>query len=592
MYHFSDDVRREYENSPVPILVIEKLEQDGYTLALVSNGFLDLYGTQRNHVDTSDFGNNIEAFFDKIHPDEADKLKLISNDFLKRQTEYDITFRLRKSDGYHLIYAVGYWNTNPEGNVLAFITFTDVQKHEKVLADIAKKFDFFQKDDFYVDALTQLPNINYLNKYVKGHIEKMISEGKTPVYMYFDIDSMQSYNNKYGFERGDQLLVLVANILFEEYRHSLIARTDSDHFLVVDCFEGKQETIDKVERVNAKVKSQAYGTTTGFHVGIYVETGSEHPSESVGHAIRANKLIQDELSTIYRFYTEEDDALFHHQRYIIENFHKAMDQGYIKVFYQGFLRIETGNGMGFEALARWMDPEKGMISPSDFIPPLEKYHLMHEFDLYIFERVCMEIEPRYKAGLPILPVSINFSRQDFDYIDVVEEINRIVDKYHIEQYGIDKSFFIIEITEEGIAKATDKFHEQLKKIRENGYKLWVDDFGSGYSSLNVFSSFDIDLIKLDMNLLRNLDAHKGANRVVIKSVIDVAHTLGIHTLCEGLETEEQRQFLLDVGCELAQGFLYHKPEGLDTIFERLNIGIPIPKWETTEEREHREEKWR
>lgn len=199
------------------------------------------------------------------------------------------------------------------------------------------KGSFFQKDDFYVDALTQLPNINYLNKYVKGHIEKMISEGRTPVYMYFDIDSMQSYNNKYGFERGDQLLVLVANILFDEYRHSLIARTDSDHFLVVDCFEGKQETIDKVESVNAKVKSEAYGTTTGFHVGIYVETCSEHPSESVGHAIRANKLIRDELSTTYRFYTEEDDALFHHQRYIIENFHKAMDQGYIKVFYQGFL---------------------------------------------------------------------------------------------------------------------------------------------------------------------------------------------------------------------------------------------------------------
>ena len=104
---------------------------------------------------------------------------------------------------------------------------------------------------------------------------------------------------------------------------------------------------------------------------------------------------------------------------------------------------------------------------------------------------------------------------DFDYIDVIEEINRIYDKYDISQYGIDKSYFIIEITEQGLAKATDKFYEQLAKIRENGYKLWVDDFGSGYSSLSVFSNFDIDLIKFDMNLLMNLDSNNGANRAII-----------------------------------------------------------------------------
>ena len=142
-----------------------------------------------------------------------------------------------------------------------------------------------------------------------------------------------------------------------------------------------------------------------------------------------------------------------------------------------------------------------------------------------------------------------------------------------------------------MALATDVFIDQLRKIRESGYKLWIDDFGSGYSSLNVFSRFDVDLIKFDMELLRNLDVHNGANREILKAMIDVAKRLGIHTLCEGMETEEQKQFLLEAGCELAQGYLYHEPEELDTIFERLHIGIPIPRWETTKERLEREKTW-
>ena len=120
----------------------------------------------------------------------------------------------------------------------------------------------------------------------------------------------------------------------------------------------------------------------------------------------------------------------------------------------------------------------------------------------------------------------------------------------------------------------------------------MDDFGSGYSSLNVFSNFDIDLIKFDMNLLMNLDSRNGANRVIIKAMIDVAHKLGIHTLCEGMETEEQRQFLLDAGCELGQGYFYHIPESLDTILDRLHKNIPIPKWESENERNEREKSWR
>ena len=591
MYIFPEDIKKSYESLKVPMIIIEPLASGDYEPLAISDGFLDFHSLSRDYLKRFHSKWDNEIFFERIHPEEKDKLRAMSMDFLKKKTDYDITFRVRMDDGYHLMHSIGYWQTMEEGTDLAFLVYQDVQKHKDMFVEIANKYKLFQRDEFYIDALTNLPNINYVNKNGDSKIQEIIGRGKLPIAIYLDIDSMQSYNRKYGLKRGDELLILVANILTAEFPHGIVARIFSDHFTVIDEYLSDEETVKKIESVNSKVKSRAFGITTGLNVGIYVGKKNDSLKECIDHSVRANKLVGEDLNKYYRFYTEEDDSLYNHQRYIIENFYTAMDNNWIKVFYQCFLRIETGNGMGFEALARWIDPERGMINPDDFIPALEKYHLMHEMDLYMFEAVCKEIKIRYDEGLPLLPVSINFSRQDFDYIDVIEEINKIYDKYDISQYGIDKSYFIIEITEQGLSKATDKFHEQLKKIRENGYKLWVDDFGSGYSSLNVFSSFDIDLIKFDMSLLINLDAHNGVNRVILKGMIDVAHELGVHTLCEGMETEEQKDFLLNAGCELGQGFFYHRPESLDAILERFHKDIPIPKWESEKERQAQDNSW-
>ncbi|WP_022766737.1 EAL domain-containing protein [Butyrivibrio sp. XPD2006] len=592
MYIFPDEIKKSYESLKVPMIVMGPSASGDYEPLAISDGFINYYGASREDWYGYYGGRLKEGLFARVHPSERDKLRAISHDFLDKKTEYDVTFRARRDVGYHLIHSIGYWQKMEDGTDLAFIVYHDVQKHEDTLLEISNRYKLFQKDEFYFDSLTSLPNINYVNKNGDSKIQEITARGKIPVVLYLDIDSMQSYNRRYGFEKGDDLLILVANILMEEFTHGIVVRIVSDHFAVIDEYSGEEDIISKIEDINSKIKIRAYGTTTGLNIGVYVGNEGVSYTEALDHAIRANKLVGEDLNKFYRFYTAEDDTLYNHQRYIVENFDKAMEEGWIKVFYQCFLRIESGNGMGFEALARWVDPVYGMVRPDDFIPALDKYHLTHEMDLYMFETVCKEVKIRYDEGLPLLPVSINFSRQDFDYIDVVGELNRIYDEYNIDQYGIDKSYFIIEITEQGLATATDAFYEQLAKIRESGYKLWVDDFGSGYSSLNVFSNFDIDLIKFDMNLLMNMDARNGANKVIIKGMIDIAHKLGIHTLCEGMETEEQRQFLLDAGCELGQGYFYHIPESLDTILDRLHKNIPIPKWESKNERIEREKSWR
>lgn len=591
MYTFPDEIKKSYENLRIPLIIMGPVANGKYEPLVISDGLFALNKVSRELWKGFDGDRLLEDLINKIHPSERAMFSAISYGFFDRKADYDITFRIKINDGYHLIHSVGYWQTMEDGTDLVFLLYQDVQKYENKLLEISNEYKLFQTDEFYYDSLTNIPNMNYINKHGEDKIQEIIARGHKPVVLYIDIDSMQSYNRKYGLEKGDELLMLVANILAREFTKGTVARIVSDHFVVIDEYHGEEEMISRIEMVNSEIKVRAYGTTTGLNVGIYVGNKNVTHTESIDHAIRANKLVGADLKKFYRFYSEEDDTLYNHQRYIIENFDKAMENGWIKVFYQCFLRIETGNGMGFEALARWMDPKHGQVNPDDFMPALEKYHLTHELDLYLFEEVCKEIKIRYDEGLPLLPVSINFSRQDFDYIDVIGELNRIYDKYDISQYGIDKSYFIIEITEQGLVTATDKFYEQLAKIRENGYKLWVDDFGCGYSSLSVFSNFDIDLIKFDMDLLLNLDSHNGANRIVIKALIDVAHQLGIHTLCEGMETEEQRQFLLSVGCELGQGYCYHRPESLETILDRFHKNIPIPKWESEDERNEREKNY-
>ena len=596
MYKLSEDIKTAYELMEVPLLIFSG-EDENLIPLLVSNGFYRLFGHDRKTL-TENFA---EVIFYRVHPDEKAKLRHVSIEFLKHNCNYDLIFRARVNDTYHPIHAVGVWQKMPDGGEVAIITYTDMDNHETEMSELVEKYRFFQKDSFYTDTLTGLQNINYMHRFAVERIDRIRDKGDTPVIMYYDLDSMQSYNTRYGFSRGDELLLLVSNILQDIFPYALVTRGADDHFIIldgmppVDMEELGRNPRDilsaKIDEANTRVREEAYGTTTGIHCGICVFDINTSIIEGLDHAKMAAKELGEDLNICYKFYTPEDNSVYLKERYIVENFDSAIKNDWFKVYYQALQRLESNKGFGFEALARWNDPERGLLPPAYFIPVLEKYHLLHIMDLHMFEKVCQELKVRYDTGLPLLPVSINFAGQDFDYVDVADELDRIVKKYNIEQYGIDRTYFVVEITEQDMATATKHFYDQIKQIRSYGFRLWIDDFGSGYSSLNVFSKFDADLIKFDMDLLRNLDANNGVNREVLKSMFSLAKKLKIHTLCEGMETEEQRQFLLENGCELGQGYLYHKPEPLDSILKRLNEGIPIPEWERREERMEYRRRW-
>nr|MCR5403192.1 EAL domain-containing protein [Butyrivibrio sp.] len=226
---------------------------------------------------------------------------------------------------------------------------------------------------------------------------------------------------------------------------------------------------------------------------------------------------------------------------------------YFRVYYQKEVRALTGKVCGFEALARWKDPVMGIISPLVFVEVLESVHLVHKLDICIIDMVCSDLRDDIDSGCCVEPVSVNLSQLDFELCDILSEINKCREKY-----GIPTELLHIEVTESAIASGSDFLGEQIKKFRDAGYEVWMDDFGSGYSSFNNLKNYDFDVLKIDMDFLRSFETNK-KSKVILATIVNMAKELGIHTLAEGVETQEQYEFLKRIGCEKLQGYLFGKP---------------------------------
>ena len=245
-----------------------------------------------------------------------------------------------------------------------------------------------------------------------------------------------------------------------------------------------------------------------------------------------------------------------------DRFHEALGSGRIRAWFQPVFRSLTQQIMGAEALARWLNPDGSLISPADFIPDLERSGLIFELDMEMIRQACALYDELRRRGTPLNSVSVNLSRLDFAREDLLEQICAALDSFSVPREAIK-----LEITESVMLEDTDVFEAMFRRFRDEGFQVWLDDFGSGYSSLNVLQNYAFDVIKFDMLFLRKMSA-KGRN--MLASLISMAKTLGVHTLTEGVETNEQREFLLDVGCEAQQGFYYARPLSKEALIEQID----------------------
>ena len=256
------------------------------------------------------------------------------------------------------------------------------------------------------------------------------------------------------------------------------------------------------------------------------------------------------------------------EEFVIQNYQKAIKYHEIQTYYQPVIRTVTRQLCSFEALARWVDPELGMIYPDEFIPVLERQGLIHLLDAAILRQVCARIRSCLLKGEIPIPVSVNLSRLDFTLCDIFTIADNIVSEYQIPH-----DFIYFEITESVMAEQKDYLMGIVDRFRMAGYQIWMDDFGSAYSSLNVLKDFSFDELKLDMSFLRPFSLR---SKRIVTAIVKMAKVIDIHTLAEGVETQDQFEYLRDIGCEKVQGYYFGKPMPYEDALSNLkDRGIAI-----------------
>ena len=393
--------------------------------------------------------------------------------------------------------------------------------------------------------------------------------------IYVTLFNFSSFNASYGLESGNQLLQRIGAILRSHFPDAVIGHLAADNFCILVL---KDHVLEKLEKALMAINRLIGDAYVQCKAGVVIFGSDFVPLKALKNLdwqgpLDMSKLAADSIKNdgnrSWALYTPDMGQKAVDTAFVLRNFEKAMEKGHIHVYYQPITRALTGKVCGLEALARWEDPEKGMILPSLFVPVLEKMKLIHLLDRYVIESTARLYQRLKEAGHPILPVSVNLSRVDFDIMkpfDFMEEI--------IFRYQVPRQFFHIEVTESALTRDRGVLKQELLRFKKAGYRLWLDDFGSGYSSLNVLQEFPFDLLKIDMAFLRNFNEE---SRKIIRSIILMAKNLSVHTLAEGAETKEQVDFLRESGCEKIQGWFYGKPMTSEDFEKKLMEGTYVPE---------------
>ena len=370
--------------------------------------------------------------------------------------------------------------------------------------------------------------------------------------VFFNITNFHLYNATHGFRQGDLCLQHIEGILQDVFPECPVLHLGADNFAVLAEEANVQTRIDKAcQRVQAYIGNPNIALKAGIRFLSGPRSLKDLNVAFDSEAKIACDTIKKDASRHWAIYTQELGLRHKMQNYVREYLDQALEKGFIRLYLQPIIRTLTGKLVGAEVLARWESPQYGMISPAIFIPVLEEAHLIHKLDAYILNAVAKMTRQNLDNGLPALPVSVNLSRLDFILQDPFATTEAIREKY-----DLPLGLLQVEVTENALVDKMEPVLDGIRRFQQGGYPVLLDDFGSGYSSLNVLKDYDFDTIKFDMKFLHPFTEK---SRKILKSLVSMAKDLHIHTLAEGAETKEQCDFLREIGCEKIQGYYYGKP---------------------------------
>lgn len=394
--------------------------------------------------------------------------------------------------------------------------------------------------------------------------------------LYFDIDNFKCINDLYGYHEGDIILREVAQYLSESNaKMQISARESADHFITMVLLQNGTNLKERVQEFALGFTEQQKRRNS--HCNIRLTIGACIIDESqrdivsaIDNANYARKQVKS--NSIYRFemFDDEMDQRVKNERLILSTKEQALREQEFLIYLQPKIELIPNKIVGAEALVRWRRPDGSMLQPGAFIPLFEENGFVLLLDFYVYQEVCKLIRGWLDEGRTVVPVSVNVSRLHLYQRNFVEEIRKLINEYQIAPKYIE-----FELTESILLDNTELAVSVMKELQSIGFHVSIDDFGAGYSSLNLLKDMKADVLKLDKGFFREGEM-KRQEKIIVSNIINMAKQLDMRVLSEGVETKAQLEFLKEVYCDMAQGYFFAKPMPVQQ-FEEMIMGS---KYET------------
>jgi len=433
------------------------------------------------------------------------------------------------------------------------------------------------------DPLTKL----FTREYFYERTRQLLDQHPEQKYVliHWNVQRFKVINDVFGTKTGDRVLVNISEqIMGLVGNEGTFSRMGDDNF--VFCLPEKnltEEWLYKNATITLINDVVAYTFKSTF--GIYIIENNTLPVNTMCNRVKMAQESVDLISIVkgrpFAYYDAQMRNRILEEQELSSQVQLALHEKQFEAYFQPIYSITTGKIVSAEALVRWNHPDKGLLTPNVFIPLLERSGLVYQLDCYVWEEVSKFLARQLKEGLPCVPISVNISRVDFYSTTLLEDLQGIVDGNQLP-----KQYFRVEVTESAYSDDPDKLAMIVNELREMGFEVLLDDFGSGYSSLNTLKDMPVDILKVDMRFLENFDESKRAGNIMA-SVIRMARWLNMRVVAEGVETVEQIHFLNGVGCDTIQGYFFSKPVPQDAFQKLLAAGpvnMPENPFEDTAER--------
>ena len=408
---------------------------------------------------------------------------------------------------------------------------------------------------------SMIKNISAVRHFRRNVYNLIFSSSKNIAFIQFDIRKFKLINDLYGEKFGDEILNFIIKRL-GEYCHEeqFFINLRSDVFMIVTEYGNEEELTELVKHLDERI-TNFKNVKLQLSYGIYtVEDKTMELRQMEDRSAMARKAAKNNILTNVVFYKEQFKVSLYNRKFIEENMQSAIAERQFMMYLQPKYSIAKNEIIGAEALVRWRHPERGMIYPNQFIPIIEENGFIKEVDYYIWAEACRFIKRCEDVGITTCPVSVNVSRVHLQDNECIRMLSEMIDDNHIS-----KELLELEITE-----SADDQQISMKALllKEAGFTLLMDDFGSGYSSLNILLETPFDVIKLDKKFMENMMvSNKG--KLILEQVVLMADKLELGLLAEGVETKEQIDLLENIGCDQVQGYYYAKPMPEEEFFTLL-----------------------